>query len=217
MAEPSSNSTIGNTPGIVSAEAKESRWSVGMRALKHRNFQLFFSGQLISLTGTWMQTVAQSWLVYRLTGSSLLLGSVGFASQIPVFLMAPVGGMAADRFNRQRIVIATQVASMILAIVLALLTLTHMVKVWHIFVLAALLGVVNAFDIPGRQSFLVDMVGREDLVGNGQLTLGDDVEEPPAGGRAEETEVSDYPGEIERVPQPEREPVYAEVSAAPQE
>ena len=164
MAEPPSNSTIGNTPGIVSAEAKESRWSVGMRALKHRNFQLFFSGQLISLTGTWMQTVAQSWLVYRLTGSSLLLGSVGFASQIPVFLMAPVGGMAADRFNRQRIVIATQVASMILAIVLALLTLTHMVKVWHIFVLAALLGVVNAFDIPGRQSFLVDMVGREDLM-----------------------------------------------------
>ena len=162
MAEPSSNSTIGNTP--VSAEGKESRWSVGMRALKHRNFQLFFSGQLISLTGTWMQTVAQSWLVYRLTGSSLLLGSVGFASQIPVFLMAPVGGMAADRFNRQRIVIATQVASMILAIVLALLTLTHMVKVWHIFVLAALLGVVNAFDIPGRQSFLVDMVGREDLM-----------------------------------------------------
>ena len=162
MAEPSSNSTIGNTPGP--AEARESRWSVGMRALKHRNFQLFFSGQLISLTGTWMQTVAQSWLVYRLTGSSLLLGSVGFASQIPVFLMAPVGGMAADRFNRQRIVIATQVASMILAIVLALLTLTHMVKVWHIFVLAALLGVVNAFDIPGRQSFLVDMVGREDLM-----------------------------------------------------
>ena len=162
MAEPSSNSSIGNTP--VSAEAKESRWSVGMSALKHRNFQLFFSGQLISLTGTWMQTVAQSWLVYRLTGSSLLLGSVGFASQIPVFLMAPVGGMAADRVNRQRIVIATQGASMILAIVLALLTLTHMVKVWHIFVLAALLGVVNAFDIPGRQSFLVDMVGREDLM-----------------------------------------------------
>src|SRR6201984_509231 len=162
MAEPSSNSTLGNTP--VSAEAKEARWSVGMRALKHRNFQLFFSGQLISLTGTWMQTVAQSWLVYRLTGSSLLLGSVGFASQIPVFLMAPGGGMAADRFNRQRIVIATQVASMILAIVLALLTLTHVVKVWHIFVLAALLGVVNAFDIPGRQSFLVDMVGREDLM-----------------------------------------------------
>src|SRR5215813_12588947 len=98
-----------------------SRWRTTFRALKHRNFQLFFSGQLISLTGTWMQTVAQSWLVYRLTGSSLLLGSVGFASQIPVFLMAPVGGMAADRMNRQRIVIATQAASMMLAFVLALL------------------------------------------------------------------------------------------------
>jgi MFS family permease len=116
------------------------------------------------LTGTWMQTVAQSWLVYKLTGSSLKLGAVGFASQIPVFLMAPVGGMVADRVNRHRVVIATQVASMILALILAALTLTHVVQVWHIFVLAALLGVVNAFDIPGRQSFLVDMVGREDLM-----------------------------------------------------
>src|SRR5580704_10492021 len=142
----------------------ESRWSIGMRALTHRNFQLFFSGQLISLTGTWMQTVAQSWLVYKMTGSSLLLGSVGFASQIPVFLVAPLGGTVADRMNRHRVVIATQTASMILALILAALTLTHTVKVWHIFVLAALLGVVNAFDIPGRQSFLVDMVGRDDLM-----------------------------------------------------
>jgi MFS family permease len=143
---------------------KESRWSAGIRALRHRNFQLFFSGQLISLTGTWMQTVAQSWLVYKLTGSSLLLGSVGFASQFPVFLVAPLGGTVADRVNRRSIVIATQVASMILAFILAALTLTHTVQVWHIFVLAALLGVVNAFDIPGRQSFLVDMVGRDDLM-----------------------------------------------------
>jgi len=111
-----------------------------------------------------MQTVAQSWLVYRLTGSGLLLGSVGFASQFPVFLIAPLGGIAADRMNRQRIVIATQTASMILAFILAALTLTNKVHVWHIFVLAALLGVVNAFDIPGRQSFLVDMVGKEDLM-----------------------------------------------------
>ncbi len=112
-----------------------------------------------------MQTVAQSWLVYRLTGSGLLLGAVGFASQIPVFLLAPLGGITADRGNRQRIVIATQVASMILAFVLAGLTLTHTRStVWHIFVLAALLGVVNAFDIPGRQAFLVDMVGKEDLM-----------------------------------------------------
>jgi MFS family permease len=140
------------------------RWQAAGRALRHRNFQLFFSGQLISLIGTWMQTVAQSWLVYRMTGSGLLLGSVGFASQIPVFLFAPIGGITADRANRQRIVIATQAASTILAFTLAALTLSHRVQVWHIFVLAALLGVVNAFDIPGRQSFLVDMVGKDDLM-----------------------------------------------------
>jgi MFS family permease len=135
-----------------------------LRALKHRNFQLFFSGQMISLIGTWMQSVAQSWLVYRITGSSLLLGSVGFASQIPVFLAAPLGGIVADRYNRQRVVIGTQIASMILAVILAVLTLTHRITVPEIFVLAALMGVVNAFDIPGRQAFLVDMVGKEDLM-----------------------------------------------------
>lgn len=135
-----------------------------LRSLRHRNFQLFFSGQLISLIGTWMQSVAQSWLVYRMTGSSLLLGSVGFASQLPVFLVAPIGGTIVDRHNRHRLIIATQTASMLLAFILAWLTLSHRVQVWHIFVLAALLGVVNAFDIPGRQAFLVDMVGREDLM-----------------------------------------------------
>lgn len=119
---------------------------------------------MISLTGTWMQSVAQAWLVYRLTNSALLLGSVGFASQIPVFLVAPLGGITSDRTNRQRLIIATQISSMILAGILAWLTLTGRVEVWHIFVLAALLGVVNAFDIPGRQSFLIDMVGREDLM-----------------------------------------------------
>ncbi|HEV7552477.1 MAG TPA: MFS transporter [Candidatus Angelobacter sp.] len=135
-----------------------------LRALRHRNFQLFVSGQLISLIGTWMQTIAESWLVYRLTGSPLLLGTAGFVSQFPVFLVAPLGGIAADRFNRQRLVIATQVSSMILAAIFATLALTGVVRVWHIFVLAALLGVVNAFDIPARQSFLVDMVGKEDLM-----------------------------------------------------
>jgi MFS family permease len=135
-----------------------------VRALRHRNFQLFFSGQLISLIGTWMQTVAQAWLVYRITGSSLLLGSVGFASQIPVFLFAPIGGIVADRYNRHRVVIGTQIAAMVLASILAALTLTRTVQVWHIFLLASLLGLVNAFDIPGRQSFLVDMVGKEDLM-----------------------------------------------------
>jgi MFS family permease len=140
------------------------RWQVGLRALRHRNFQLFFSGQLISLIGTWMQSVAQSWLVYRLTHSPLLLGSVGFASQIPVFLFSPLGGIAADRLDRRKIVIGTQIASMLLAFFLAVLTLSDKVQVWHVFVLASLLGVVNAFDIPGRQSFLVEMVGKEDLM-----------------------------------------------------
>ncbi len=152
-------------PRTNSAEpVPASRVSHGLRSLRHRNFQLFFGGQLISLIGTWMQNVAQSWLVYRLTGSSFLLGAVGFAGQIPVFLMASVGGIVADRQNRQRVVIATQTASMLLAFILAGLTLTHLVQVWHIFVLAALLGVVNAFDIPARQSFIVDMVGKEDLI-----------------------------------------------------
>ena len=109
-----------------------SRVATAVRALRHRNFQLFFAGQLISLVGTWMQTVAQSWLVYRLTGSTLLLGTVGFASQIPVFLVAPIGGIVADRVNRHRVVIATQISSMILASILAFLTLTNRIQVWEI-------------------------------------------------------------------------------------
>lgn len=141
-----------------------SRLPVVLRALKHRNFQLFFSGQLISLIGTWMQTVAQSWLVYRITGSSVLLGTVAFASQFPVFIFATLGGIVADRYSRHRIVIATQTSSMILAFLLAALTLSGRVAVWHIVVLASLLGTVNAFDIPGRQAFFVEMVGKEDLL-----------------------------------------------------
>src|ERR1051326_3661501 len=125
-----------------------SRFRSATRALRHRNFRLFFTGQIISLIGTWMQTVAQSWLVYRLTGSSALLGSVNFAGQIPVFLLSPVGGVIADRHSRHRIVIATQTASMLLAFALAGLTLFNVLKVREIFVLSALLGVVNAFDIP---------------------------------------------------------------------
>jgi MFS family permease len=120
-------------------------------------------GQLISLIGTWMQTVAESWLVYRLTGSALLLGLAGFANRIPIFLLAPIGGAVADRYNRHRIVIATQVASMVLAAALAVLTLTHLVRIWHLMTIAALLGVVNAFDIPARQAFVVELVDREDL------------------------------------------------------
>ncbi|MBV8606393.1 MAG: MFS transporter [Singulisphaera sp.] len=135
-----------------------------LRALASRNYRLFFAGQLVSLIGTWMQSVAQSWLVYRLSGSPVLLGLVSFAGQIPVFLLAPVGGSLADCRDRHRIIVTTQSASMALAMILAGLTLGGQVQIGHVFVLATLLGVVNAFDIPARQAFLVDMVGRDDLI-----------------------------------------------------
>src|SRR3954468_5236505 len=108
-----------------------SRGAQAFRALRHRNYQLFFGGQLISLTGTWMQSVAQSWLVYRLTGSAVLLGLVGFAGQIPVFLLAPLGGAVADARERHSIIVATQIVSMLLACALAGLTLAGHVQVWH--------------------------------------------------------------------------------------
>ena len=111
-----------------------------------------------------MQSVAQSWLVYRLTGSVVLLGMIGFASQIPVFLLAPIGGAAADRFNRRRILVITQSAAMTLAFVLAVLTLTDRIQIWHLFLIASGFGIANAFDIPTRQAFAVDMVGKEDLI-----------------------------------------------------
>ena len=146
-------------------EPKSSRkLPAALRSLRHRNYQLFFGGQLISLVGTWMDQVAESWLVYRLTGSSLLLGTVAFASQIPVFLLAPIGGIVADRYNRRTILVITQSTMMAITFVLAGITLAHVVQVWHVMLLAALTGVVNAFDIPARQAFIVDMVSREDLL-----------------------------------------------------
>ena len=134
------------------------------RALRHRNFQLFFSGQLISLIGTWMDNIAEGWLVYRLTHSALLLGVATFAGQIPVFLLAPIGGMIADRWDRRKVVIGTQSASMVIAFTLAGLTLAGKITVWEVIILAACMGSVNAVDIPTRQAFLVQMVGREDLM-----------------------------------------------------
>jgi MFS family permease len=147
-----------------SQTAPTSKWPAMFRALGHTNYRLFVSGQIISLTGTWMQSVAQSWLVYQLTESAVLLGLVGFASQIPVFLLAPIGGALADRYNRHRILIVTQTTAMLLAFLFAVLTLTGLVQVWHIFTLAALLGLISAFDIPTRQAFVVDMVGKNDML-----------------------------------------------------
>jgi MFS family permease len=133
------------------------------RALKHRNFQLFVIGQLISLIGTWMQTTAQQWLVFRLTGSVAMLGIFGFANQVPMLFLAWIGGYAGDRYNRQRGVIVTQSCSMALAFLLAGLTLSHLIQEWHLIVIAFLVGIVNAFDVPIRQAFFVQMVGKEDL------------------------------------------------------
>jgi len=137
--------------------------STRFRALKHRNFQLFIIGQLISLIGTWMQTTAQQWLVYELTGSAALLGLFGFANQVPMLFLAWMGGYAGDRYNRHRGVIITQTFSMVLAFLLAALTLTHVVNKWHLIVIAFFVGIVNAFDVPIRQAFFVHMVGKEDL------------------------------------------------------
>jgi MFS family permease len=137
--------------------------STRFRALQHRNFQLFFAGQLTSLIGTWMETTAQLWLVYRLTGSAALLGVFGFANQIPILLLASVGGYVGDRYNRHKGVIWTQTLAMVLAFLLAGLTLAKVITVWELILIAFLRGVVNAFDVPIRQAFLVQMVGREDL------------------------------------------------------
>jgi len=133
------------------------------RALKHRNFQLFIAGQLVSLIGTWMQTTAQLWLVYDLTHSPALLGIFGFANQIPMLVLASVGGYVGDRYSRHRGVIATQTISMVLAFILAGLTLTHHIHEWSLIAITFLVGIVNAFDVPIRQAFFVEMVGKEDL------------------------------------------------------
>jgi len=137
-----------------------------IRALHYRNYRLFFSGQGISLVGTWMQQIAISWLVYRLTDSAFLLGLIGFAGQIPTFLLAPVAGVFADRRDRRKLLVLTQTLAMSQAFVLALLTFTGHVAVWHLVSLSVFLGLVNALDIPVRQSFVVDLVENKEDLGN---------------------------------------------------
>ncbi len=140
------------------------RWGALIPALRHRNYRLFFFGQGASLIGTWMQRVALSWLVYRLTDSEFLLGLVGFSSQILTFALSPFAGVLADRSNRLRLLIATQCVAMIQAFLLAGLTMSHLIEVWHIIALSLMLGLVNAFDIPIRQAFVVEMIeSRDDL------------------------------------------------------
>lgn len=136
------------------------------RTLRYRNFRLFFAGQGISLIGTWMQYVAMGWLVYRLTNSPFLLGVVGFASQIPMFVFGPLAGVIADRWDRRKILILTQSLAMVQAFILAALTMTASIQVWHIIALGTFLGCINALDIPVRQSFLVEMVEKKENLGN---------------------------------------------------
>ncbi len=151
-----------NSNGLVSDNITGIRFV--LRALRFRNYRLFFAGQSISLIGTWMQLIAVSWLTYRLTNSAFLLGLIAFTSQFPVFLLSPFAGVLADRWNRKNILVITQALAMVQAFILALLAFTNAIAVWHIAVLSTFVGVVNAFDAPVRQSFVVDMVeDRKDL------------------------------------------------------
>src|SRR5579863_7596077 len=139
-------------------------FSHAWRALRHRNFRLFFGGQSISLIGTWMTRVATLWLVFRLTKSSLMLGTVGFAGQIPTFLLAPLAGVIVDRTDRRSVLLWTQTIAMLQSLALAALTLAHHINIAEVLALSVVQGIVNAFDMPGRQSFMIEMVeDRADL------------------------------------------------------
>src|SRR3954447_15039591 len=144
----------------ASATAPSSTGGLGfmLRALEHRNYRLFFSGQSVSLIGTWMTRIAASWLVYRLTGSALLLGLVGFAGQIPSFLLAPFAGVLVDRWNRHRLLVITQVLAMVQSAALAILALSGVIRIWHVIALSIFQGLINAFDMPARQAFVVEMI-----------------------------------------------------------
>lgn len=153
-AEAAAEVELGVTSGVSHA------W----RALRHRNFRLFFGGQTISLVGTWMTRVATGWLVYRLTGSALLLGTVSFAGQIPTFLLAPFAGVWVDRLDRRLVLVWTQALSMVQSLTLAALTLSGHITIPRLLALSVMQGCINAFDMPGRQSFMVKMVDdRRDL------------------------------------------------------
>jgi MFS family permease len=136
------------------------------RSLRYRNYRLFFAGQSISLVGTWMQRIALPWLVYHMTGSVLLLGVVSFAGQVPTFILSPFAGALTDRWNRYRVLLLSQVFSLIQAMILAVLSLTGIIQVWHIAVLSIILGCINAFDVPSRHAFVINMVEKKEDIGN---------------------------------------------------
>lgn len=136
------------------------------RSLQYRNYRLFFGGQSISLIGTWMQRIAMPWLVYDLTGSAFLLGLVGFVGQIPTFILSPFAGVVTDKFSKYKVLLATQIISLVQAAILAILALAGVIQIWHIVLLSAFLGCINAFDTPSRHSFVIEMVGKKEDIGN---------------------------------------------------
>ncbi len=138
-------------------------WKRTVRALRSRNYRLYFGGQGVSLIGTWMQRIAMSWLVYRLTGSAFMLGLIGFAGSVPSFILGPLAGVLSDRYNRRRMLIVTQCLALLQAFILALLVLGGQIAVWQILVLGIVLGFIEAFDMPLRQSFMVEIVPKQDL------------------------------------------------------
>ncbi len=152
--------------GLNNEAPNTARWHLLRRALRSRNYRLFFEGQLVSLIGTWMTRVATSWLVYRLTHSAFLLGFTGFAGQVPVFFLTPIVGVWVDRWNRHRVLVVTQTLSMMQSFALAALALGGIIRVWEIIVLVLLQGAINAFDMPARQSFVVQMIERREDLGN---------------------------------------------------
>lgn len=138
-------------------------WNQTFHSLRVRNYRVYFIAQLISVSGTWMQSIAQAWLVLHLTGSGVDLGIVTGLQFLPVLLFGPFGGLVADRLDKRKLLFATQTAGGLLALTLGILTVTHVVQLWQVYVLAGSLGVVNLFDNPARQTFVMEMVGREDL------------------------------------------------------
>jgi len=168
--EPSSSTSATRESTHSEVTPSERRWPQTFRALRHRNYRLFWTGQLVSLTGTWMQSVAQGWLVYSLTksdpifGSALWLGIVSFCFSFPVLLFSLVGGVVADRVDRRKFLLFMQAASLVQALLYSILAVTGSIEIWHIPILACFLGTIHAFDTPARQAIVLQLVGREDLM-----------------------------------------------------
>lgn len=155
-----------NVSGSSIRKGAKLNLSTIFRSLRYRNYRLFFGGQSISLIGTWMQRIAMPWLVYKMTGSVFLLGLVSFAGHLPTFIISPFAGVVTDRFSRYKVLMITQIISLFQALTLAILTLSGIVQLWHLVSLSLLLGCINSFDVPSRHSFVIEMVGRKEDLGN---------------------------------------------------